>query len=285
MTKSFNTLVVLLLAISVSAFGQLLDPATLHIGTGVGTACVEGCPGVVSGEVTATSGNFDIFQESGQSDMLTNEILLIAAVPNTASGTVTAGSVSAAKEFDPDTAAVGTPETISTGQTPVAYGNVNTGSFNPVTMTNSDVFTLLGPQISHADNSESFTNFNGAYAAEVTAGTPGFSGVPSSYAIYVWSISTTAFSGKSALDITSTLPVGTFLTAFGESSSHIFSTQFTNTGLVTSGGTTGSTAGQTTGSTAGQTTGGNIPEPGSLILLGSVLFVSFTLSRKRLVRS
>jgi len=285
MTKSFNMLVVLLLAISVSAFGQLLDPATLHIGQGVSSGCATGCPGVVSGEVTATSGNFDIFQESGSPDMLTNEILLIAAVPNTASGTVTAGSVSSAKEFDPYTAASGTPETISTGQTPVQYGNVNPASFNPVTMTNSDVFTLLGPQISSADNSESFVNFNKAYAAEVAASAPGFSGVPSSYAIYVWSISTTAFTGNSALDITSTLPIGTFLAAFGESTTHIYSTQFTNTGLVTSGGTTGSTSGQTTGSTSGQTTGGNVPEPGSLILLGSVLFVSFTLSRKKLVRS
>jgi hypothetical protein len=285
MTKSCNTLVVLLLALSVSAFGQLLDPATLHIGTGVGTACVAGCPNVVNNEVTATGGTFDIFQESNQPDVLTNELLLIAAVPNTASGTVTVGSVASASEFDPYTAAAGTPETISAGQTPVQYGNVNPASFNPVTMTNSDVFTLLGPQISSADNSESFTNFNSAYAAEVAAGTPGFSGVPSSYAIYVWSISTTAFSGNSAMNITSTLPVGTFLTAFGESSSHIFSTQFTNTGLVTSGGTTGSTSGQTTGSTSGQTTGGNVPEPGSLILLGSVLFVSFTLSRKKLIRS
>src|SRR5579872_6296747 len=108
-----SLLLLLVLFVSFSAFGQLLDPATLHIGTGVGTPCVSGCPGVVSGEVTATTGSFDIFQESNNPDVFTNELLLIAAVPNTASGSVSVGSVSAAKEYDPYTAASGTTETIS----------------------------------------------------------------------------------------------------------------------------------------------------------------------------
>jgi FlaG/FlaF family flagellin (archaellin) len=51
------------------------------------------------------------------------------------------------------------------------------------------------------------------------------------------------------------------------------------------GATTGTTTGTTTGSTAGQTTGGTIPEPASLILLGSALFATFAASRRKFNRS
>jgi len=279
MKRSLNLLLIFVLALTGAAFAQL------HVGTGVGTACMEGCPGVVGGEVTAVGGSFDIFQEAGGANTFDAELLLIAAVPNTAGGSVVAGSVSAAAEYQPPLYATGTPETVSTGQTPTQFGNVNPTLFLEATMTSGqNVFGILGPSISAENNSESFVNFNSAYAAEVAASVPGFAGIPSSYAIYVWSIGTTAFAGKSAMQITSTLPIGTFLTAYGQGGGKGYSTQFTNTGLITSG-TTGGTAGGSTGSTAGQTTGGNIPEPGSIVLLGSVLFATFAVSRKKFTRS
>jgi len=289
MIQRCSLLPVLLLAGSICAFGQLLDPATLHVGTGVGTGCVTGCPGVVSGEVTATSTSFDVFQESGsQSKLLGSEILLIAAVPNTATGTVTTSSVLKATEYDPYTTVnplnIHT-ETIAAGQTPNQYGNVNPTLLNETTLTTGqDVFTALGPSISGANNSESFGNFNSAYAAEEAVSTPGFSGTPTSYQVYVFSISTTAFNGNSALDFKSSLPVGTFIMAFGEDATcaatgcdngKIFSTQFTNTGLIVQSTTSPQTSPQTSPT----------PEPNSLMLLGSALLGTCAWLRKKLVRS
>ena len=294
MTRNF-TLPALLLAGSIFAFGQPIDPATLHIGTGVGTACVQGCPNIVGGnEVTATGTTFDIFQQSASSKLLASEMLLVVAVPNTATGAVTAGSVLTATEFDPyNVGGSGTAETIAAGQTPFAYGNVNTTLLNEATLTSGqDVFTVLGPNISAADNSESFGNFNSAYAAEVAAGTAGFSGVPSSYTLYVWSISTTNFNGNSATNITSTLPVGSFLAAFGEEAScaplncnnggEVFSTQFTNTGLVTASATTTTSS---SGPGGGPASGPQVPEPSGIVLLGTALLAVTAGLRKKFIHS
>jgi hypothetical protein len=109
-----------------------------------------GCPGVVSGEVTATGATFDILQQSNNNALLASE-LLIAAVPNTATGTVTAPSVGAmANEHGPLSKfpAVTSVDTVSPDQTPNAYGNVNPPLLKEATLTSAgNVFTILGPPL------------------------------------------------------------------------------------------------------------------------------------------
>jgi hypothetical protein len=67
---------------------QIIDPSTLHVGTGQGTSCAQGCAG--DPNLLGGASTFDLYQTSGGGGSLLNQpVLLILAQPH---GT-TAGSV------------------------------------------------------------------------------------------------------------------------------------------------------------------------------------------------
>ena len=51
-----------------TAWGQLIDPATLHIGSGAGAPCATGCAGDPN---QITRKDFDVYQNSGAANALT----------------------------------------------------------------------------------------------------------------------------------------------------------------------------------------------------------------------
>src|SRR3954462_2476542 len=62
---------------------ELDDPATLHTGTGSGTACATGGCFVFGNEVNGFTGHtVDIYQQSGSASALHDPWLLILGVPN-----------------------------------------------------------------------------------------------------------------------------------------------------------------------------------------------------------
>ncbi len=224
----------------------LLDPTTLHIGSGQGTTCqTGGCP-IFGTEVNAISGTFDIFQESANSGLLQDPVLLILAVPNdTKSGTLNGTEVQSVTNFDPYTALSGTPVSFETGVD--GLNPPASSAFFQGLMTNSDIYTFLGLK---ADKSNSFLNLSAADLAlnGITA---------TNFGIYIWSIDISTaegmdFDGNDLLNIVSSgIPKGTFAVAYGFDSQHTFAVPFTEAGL--------------TGPPS------RVPEPATLALLGTGL--------------
>src|SRR6266487_3241728 len=81
----FVTVVMLIPSLSAAT---ILDPATLHIGPGAGTACATGCGG--DPNIIGTT-KLDIYQNSGGAGGLDNPILLILGIANTSGNFVTGG--------------------------------------------------------------------------------------------------------------------------------------------------------------------------------------------------
>ena len=75
----FFVVAVVVLFPSLSMATTFIDPATLHIGTGYGTACAMGCGG--DPNIVPTN-KLDIYQNSGGAGGLNNPVLLILAVAN-----------------------------------------------------------------------------------------------------------------------------------------------------------------------------------------------------------
>jgi hypothetical protein len=286
----------LLFLFATAAFGQIIyetDPTNFHTGNGVGGTCPTGLTGVSpctglyqSTELLAISSHFDLyFNTHADSKMVGDEVLLILGVPNDSAqhNILSAGAITSATEFDPYTAGSGTSELFSFGVTPQGY-NIPAGETNGFAglFTTGDLYNdFLGGDPALLNASQSFVNWSGADSAilGITA---------HNFGIYIWSIHTNTFSANDALDFTgSGIPLGSFALAFGESQTQKctgpnahptcttyitpFGNAFTQTGLVTS-----------TDSSGGPQ-GGGVPEPGSVILLGSSLVVTFTMLRKKLI--
>jgi hypothetical protein len=151
------------------------------------------------------------------------------------------------------------------------------------TGTPNSAYDALG--LSGADASENFTNW---VAAEAHL-SPAI--VATQFLLAAYNVSsftgTSSFTGNGLIDLTfnGTLPAGTMAIGFGCQSANCganpnpFGNPFTQSGITqaaptTTGGGTASTGGGTA-STGGGTasTGGNIPEPGSVFLLGTVMML------------
>jgi hypothetical protein len=233
------------------------DPATLHTGTGQGTACQQGCAG--DPNQIGSGGTVDIYQTSnGAGANLVSPILVIIAVPNDTTGTG-AYLPTNVQFFNPynsasPVAGVAAPETGGNFGLRAA-SNPATGYFG--TMTSGDVYTFLGLG-SSITNSENFTNLTGADSSidGVTA---------TSYGIYVFALSGGTVGANGLVNMNfSGLPLGTFVIAYGQNSSGTgFATPFTEAGLTSSGTST-------------------IPEPGSMALFGTGLLVLGGAIRHRL---
>ncbi len=175
---------------------------------------------------------------------------------------------------------------------------VDAGDF--LSSTSGDIYAFASAKDGglKGDNSMNATNLFGT--AEQTA----FGKTPDFFDIFVYTVSAGSLTGNSSFSFTSSLTEGTFVAGLGceakkdstcptDKAEQQFSTPFTTAGLVssTSSSSSTSTSSTTTTTTSSTTqsgpfaTGGAVPEPSSIVLLGSVLAGLSAALRKKFVRS
>lgn len=273
MTKSnlHRTAIWLAIAICITLVGSyqadaqtFIDPATLHIGAGAGTACAMGCAG--DPNLIGSGNTVDIYQNSGGAGTLGAPILLIVAVPNNTTNLFASNPITGVSYINPypggtttsGSSAFATAGTFSL-KAPVSggfFGSMGAGQ---------EVYSFLGLD-QPADNSNSFTNFvaaDGQASVGVTVNP-----ITGKYGIYVFALSGTGIDANGLANITfgaGSIPVGSVVIAYGEipgaNNTQIFDTPFTESGMTDRTPT---------------------PEPASMLLIGTGL-VAFggMLRRKR----
>lgn len=276
MKKTLLVLTVMVLSIlfvGVPAWAAFtVDPSTLFIGTGAGTPNATG--NLQNDPTFVGTTNFSIYQNSGGAIALNNPLVLLLAVPNT--GTLT-GSISSATLYNPYSVyPTGTSLTTAAGVNPsLGYGSLtNTSGAFQTNMTSGDLYTAVGLG-GVANNSFNWSNLTGA---TLPNGSPNPDFGVTSFSIYAFSISsnTTNLADKGLVDIiwsSGGLPTGTFIAAFGAAPAngngphHLltpYSTPFTQSGLTSPPP--------------------KVPEPSSLLLLGSGLLGFAFWGRKRFTK-
>lgn len=259
---------VLLGALSSPALaGTLLDPSTLFIGSGQGTACATGgCP-LYNGELN----NFgpttlDIYQNQNGAKGLENPILLILGVPNNtfAPTTPTADLYTPATSGSPSTTVVGVTRGTTAFGLSIPTSGANAGYAGYFTGPgNTDVYDFIGIS-QNTNSSNSYTNWAMVDNVDLHVNFTGFG-------VYVFELNLNpqySFTGQDLLNITGlSVPEGTFAVAYGQDSTHFYDTPFTEAGLMDvpfpPGGQTG------------------VPEPSTVALLGTgILALGFSLRRR-----
>jgi hypothetical protein len=250
----FFAVAAVVLVPSLSLATTFLDPSTLHIGTGAGTSCAVGCGG--DPNVVPTN-KLDIYQNAGGAGGLNNPVLLILAVANDTTNLFGSNPISSATYYNPYPGGASDPASSFNGATAGTFGlksAVSGSFFGYMTASSPDVYTFLTLQ-QPTNNSNSFVNMAGADKADegVTA---------TSFGIYVFAlVNNNPLGANGLINITfgTALPTGSYAFAFGEdtTNSKIYDTPFTESGL---------TGGNVTTLSA-------VPEPASLILLGSGLLI------------
>ena len=263
MTKR-SILPILFLALSVCAFGQIVDP---NVGVfDPSAACAPTC-GTDPNPIPLTE--FGVWNYGNAGEPL--PWYIIFAVPNGGAAPTLASDASS-----PDSFAVSGPTDVgaylsSSSQTEYEFA--------------ASATTLSAAEIGAANNSMNTTNMFGA--AEQAA----FGSTPTSFEIFVYSLSP-ALPAQVAELFDTNIIAGTFVSVLGvervtknngEIQSQVFATPFTTAGLGATGTTTTTTT--TGGPGGGPASGPLVPEPSSIVLLGSALIAATAGLRKRLIRS
>jgi len=176
-----------------TASAQLLDPATLHINGGTAYLFGSDVHGVSSGLVSVT-------QNSGGAGDLNVPWLLILAIPNVTSTTAQITSVNG----------VGT--------------TINPNGTSAI-MTNSDIYSVLS-NTPGANNSNSFVNLQAADLAidSISA---------TKFLLVEFNVPATVPGDGSPVTLQlSNVPAGTFVVAYGDDGSLLYSTPFTESGIT-----------------------------------------------------
>jgi hypothetical protein len=257
MKRSLRLLPVLLLALSFCAFGQITDP---NVGVfNPSAACAPTC-GTDPNPISLTE--FGVWNYGNAGTPLPWYILF--AVPNDVGGAPTLTSDASS----PDSFTASGPTDVgaylsSSAQTEYEFA--------------ASATTLTAAEINAANNSMNTSNMFG------TAEQAAFGGTPTSFEVFVYSMNPDLPNQVAELFDTS-IVAGTFVTVLGATSDgkHVFATPFTTSGL---GGSSASTSTSTSGPGGGPASGPQIPEPNTIVLLGSALLAVTAGLRKKLIRS
>ncbi len=212
------------------------DPATLQV------------PGTTLDPVQISSNNVAVLQNQGGAGPLNDPWLLILGVPNEKNATL----------FNDNS--ISSVTSSAGGNSSWTYGGYKTSITG--SPTGQDAYSALFPN-SNLDNSNSFVNWAGADAT--------INGIhATSFGLYEFNIN--AYLGaKDTVAINfATLPVGTYIIAYGETSKTTSTRTCTGTGkkkVCTTTNTTNITQIDTPFTQAGLRTG--VPEPSSMLLLAA----------------
>lgn len=266
MKRSLTLLPVLLLALTIGAFGQVLDP---NVGVfDPGAACAPTC-GIHPNPIPLTTFGVWNFGNAGED---ANPWYIIFAVPNNTGGAPTLSDGGNTPTF--------------TGTGPTDAGSWGSGSSQTLYEFAGPSTSLSASEIGAANNSMNTTNMFGA--AEQAA----FGSTPTAFEVYLYSMSPSLPHQTSLLFDTS-IVAGTFVAVLGASidkhgNDHVYASPFTTAGLGGSSSTTTTTTTTTTSSSGpgvASASGPSVPEPNGIVLLGSALLVLCAGLRKRFVRS
>ena len=242
MTRSAGLTAVLFFALSICALGQVIDP----VGFCAPPATVATCTTATgSGGETINIGGTSIGMEKNGSGLSDSPWYLLIAVPEAAPNTAVMPAITI---YDPTISANFTQQGATT----------SLGLFTP--STSGSIYDLASPSLV-SNGSMNASNLFGSN--EISA----FGGSPVDFNVFEY-IFTPAFDSNVAYLITvggSGLVKGTFLAASGVQAKggEPFSTPFTTTGLVGPGGRS------------------LVPEPSSIILLGTVSLGICTAIKKK----
>jgi hypothetical protein len=261
--KLFVATITVCLVVSSTVQAQLITDPQLAIG-GNGTPGTNTWVAPGGGDPNQfTGGLVFVNNNSGGADTQ-NPVLLILAVPN---GAGAPGSISSVTYVNPALGTTATQMGATTGTgtaggAPV-YGYSGAATLGP--LTSGDIYTFMGVDkpFEKSLNFDNMHNFDSGIGINA-----------SSFTLYVYELSSSvvlADKGVIAVQFAS-IPTGTFVGGYSETSQHTFSTPFTVAGLE---------RGTTTVPTAGGQSSVPVPPSALLLGIGGLGLAIFGLNRRR----